>query len=99
LIEKPLRLGKGHIDEEIVEFRHADLKDRGDRIDLAARGNAERRLGAVRGQDFDLVADAKAEIFGEPLTDCDAARRIEAIECALFNVMRNSRKALNVCLP
>ena len=59
LVEEALRLGQGHIDEEIVELRHADLKDRGDRIDLAARGDAERRLGAVRDQDFQLVADAK----------------------------------------
>ena len=44
VVEEGLRLGERHEDEGVVEGRHADLEDRGDRIGLHPRRDAERRL-------------------------------------------------------
>ena len=98
LVEKRLRLRQRHIDEEIVEFRHADLEDRDDRIALDARRDAEGRLGAFGDQETDLVADAHAERVGEALTDGDAASLVEAARAPLAQIAGDAGQVREIVL-
>ncbi len=52
-------------------------------IALHPRRDAERRLRAVRRDQGDLVADAQAQMLGEPRADRDALPGVEAVERAL----------------
>ena len=67
-------------------------------IGLDARRDAERRLRAARRDQRDLVADAQAQVLGEPRADRHALPGVEAVERALGDMALDAGQALEIGL-